>query len=177
MRLRYRSIAVGVPLRSPGHGAPIEARLIVRGGLLMIRPKDRGLAVVRSAVTVGGLLHGLSPPRNGKRRIAENWSKIQAALRKARDFTVTDATGGRWFPMALRRLPAERPDGKPPALDDLVVLDLAPPPGATTGGPIDLPWLDQMGVTSGPARTPVEHPKLRVGALPGCPGARPKQHL
>ena len=92
MRLRYRSIAVGVPLRSPGHGAPIEARLIVRGGLLMIRPKDRGLAVVRSAVTVGGLLHGLSPPRNGKRRIAENWSKIQAALRKARDFTVTDAT-------------------------------------------------------------------------------------
>ena len=126
MRLRYRSIAVGVPLRSPGHGAPIEARLIVRGGLLMIRPKDRGLAVVRIAVTVGGLLHGLSPPRNGKRRIVENWSKIQAALRKARDFTVTDATGGRWFPMALRRLPAERPDGKPPALDDLVVLDLAP---------------------------------------------------
>ena len=109
MRLRYRSIAVGVPLRSPGHSAPIEARLIVRGGLLMIRPKDRGLAVVRIAVKVGGLLHGLSPPRNGKRRIAENWSKIQAALRKARDFTVTDATGGRWFPMALRRLPAERP--------------------------------------------------------------------
>ena len=106
MRLRYRSIAVGgVPLRSPGHGAPIEARLIVRGGLLMIRPKDRGLAVVRIAVKVGGLLDGLSPPRNGKRRIVENRSK------------------------------------------------------------------DRGGAT------PVEHPKLRVGALLGCPGARPKQHL
>ncbi len=143
--------ATGVPLRSPGHGAPIEARLIVRGGLLMIRPEDRGRTTVRIAVTVRELLDGLYPPRNGKRRIAQYWPKIEAALRRARDFTVTDATGGRWFPLALRRLPAERPDGKPPALDDLVVLDLAPPPGATRGTSIDLPLLDEMGVTSGPA--------------------------
>ena len=115
--------ATGVPLRSRGRGAPIEARLIVRGGLMMIRPEDRGRTTVRIAVTVGELLDGLYPT---KRRIAQNWPKIEAALLTARDFTVPDATGGRWFPMALRRLPAERLDGAPPALDDLVVVDLGP---------------------------------------------------
>ena len=46
--------------------------------------------------------------------------------------------------MALRRLPAA------PDVDDLVVLDLAPPPGATTGPSVNLPALDLMGVSSGP---------------------------
>ena len=48
--------AAGVLLRSKGRGAPIEARLIVRGGLLMIRLEDRGRTTVRIAVTVGELL-------------------------------------------------------------------------------------------------------------------------
>ena len=106
-------------------------------------------------MTVRELLDGLYPrPMRPdgtvpKRRLAQYWPNIEEALRKARDFTVTDATGGRWFPMALRRLPAEQPSGTP-ALDDLVVLDLAPPPGATTGPPVDLPALDLMGVSSGP---------------------------
>ena len=141
--------AAGVPLRSSGRGAPIEARLIVRGGLLMIRHEDRHLHTVRIAVTVGEMLDGLYPPKNGTRRIAENWPKIETALRSARDYTVPDATGGRWFPMALRRLPALDRNGKP-ALDDLIVLDLSPPPGTTAGATLDLPALDVMGVTSGP---------------------------
>ena len=143
--------ATGVPLRSQGKGAPIEARLIVRGGLLMIRPEDRDRGTVRIAVTVGELLDSLYPPSAARksRRTAENWPKIEAALRTARDFTVTDVTGSRWFPMALRRLPADGPDGTP-ALEDLVVIDLAPPPGATTGPSVDLPALDRMGVSSGP---------------------------
>ena len=143
--------AAGVPVRSRGRGAPIEARLLVRGGLLMIRPEDRRRAVVRIAVTVGELLDGLYPTagrQRDRRRIAENWPKIEAALHKARDFTVPDATGGRWFPMALRRLPT--PEGVMPAADDVVVLDLAPPPGASTGPSVDLPALDDMGATSGP---------------------------
>ena len=139
--------ATGVPLRNRGKGAPLESRLLVRGGLLMIRPEDRGRTTVRIAVTVGEMLDGLYP---GKRRISQNWPKVEAALRTARDFTVTDATGGRWFPMALRRLPAERRDGEPPALDDVVVIDLAPPPGAGSGATVDLPALDLMGVKSGP---------------------------
>ena len=144
--------AAGVPLRSKGRGAPIEARLIVRGGLLMIRPEDRGRTTVRIAVTVGELLDGLYPTagrKRNRRRIAQQWPTVEAALRKARDFTVPDGTGGRWFPMALRRLPTERPEAIP-AGDDLVVLDLAPPPGATTGPSVDLPALDDMGATSGP---------------------------
>ena len=166
--------ATGVPLRSRGRGAPIEARLIVRGGLMMIRPEDRGRTTVRIAVTVGELLDGLYPT---KRRIAQNWPKIEAALLTARDFTVPDATGGRWFPMALRRLPAERLDGAPPALDDLVVVDLAPPPGATTGPSVDLPALDLMGVSSGPdwyayiaARSLIWRP--RKDSAPGAAAAR-----
>ena len=143
--------ASGVPLRSRGRGAPIEARLIVRGGLLMIRPQDRGRTTVRVSVTVGELLAGLYPvaDKRGHRRLAQHWPKIEAALRSARDFTITDATGGRWFPMALRRLPSA--DGVPdPA--DLVVIDLAPPPGMAAGGStIDLPALDRLGLRSGPA--------------------------
>ena len=72
--------ATGVPLRNRGKGAPLEARLLVRGGLLMIRPNDRGRETVRIAVTVGELLDGLYPPRNGKRRITQHWPKIEAAL-------------------------------------------------------------------------------------------------
>ena len=101
---------------------------------------------VRIAVTVGELMDGLYPT---KRRISKNWPTIEAALRSVRDFTVPDQTGGRWFPMALRRLPAACPDGKPPALDDRVILDLAPPPGGKAGASIDLPELDRMGVSSG----------------------------
>ena len=62
---------------------------------------------------------------------------------------VPDGGGGRWFPMALRRLPGDGADL--PAAGDLVVIDVAPPPGAVTGASVDLPALDAMGLRSGPA--------------------------
>ena len=148
----------GLPIRSEGRGAPIDARLIVRGGLLMIRPKDRHLHTVRIAVTVRELLDGLWPrhmnadgtrARAARYRIAQNWPKLHDALLRVHNYTVPDATGGRWFPMVLRRLPANAANGIP-ALDDVVVIDLAPVPGAVSGASVDLPWLDHMGVTSGP---------------------------
>ena len=119
----------------------------------MIRPEDRHLETVRIAVTVGELLDGLWPPRRDKRGMLDrharrNWPKLLDALYRARDWTVPDGRGGRWFPMALRRLPST--DGEIPALNDLVVIDLAPVPGAVSGASVDLPWLDRMGVTSGP---------------------------
>lgn len=145
----------GVPIRSQGRGAPLEARLLVRGGLLMIRPEDRHLENVRIVVTVGELLDGLWPPRRDKRgkldrHTRRNWPKLLDALYRARDWTVPDPRGGRWFPMALRRLPPSVTNGNVPALDEPVVIDLAPVPGAVSGASVDLPSLDLMGVTSGP---------------------------
>ncbi|MDE0229399.1 MAG: hypothetical protein OXJ62_11175, partial [Spirochaetaceae bacterium] len=140
----------GLPFRSRGKGAPVESRLVVRGGLLNLRPEDRHLPVVRIAVTVGEMLYALWPPSpgRGRPRDAENWPKLLDALYRARDFHVPDAAGGRWFPMALRRLPANAETQ--PARDDLVILDLAPVPGAETGASVVLPLLDRMGVKSGP---------------------------
>ena len=142
-----------VPIRSQGKGAPIEARLLVRGGLLMIRSEDRGRPVVRIAVTVRELLDGLWPPYHDKRgklvrRDDKNWPRLLDALYRARDWHVPDAEGGRWFPMALRRLPPGA--DSMPAREALVVIDLAPVPGAMSGPSVDLPWLDRMGVKSGP---------------------------
>ena len=143
----------GLPFRSRGRGAPLEPRLLVRGGLLMIRPEDRGRETVRVAVTVRELIGALWPPgADGRRHERQHWPQLLDALYRARDWTVTDAGGGRWFPMALRRLPRVAPrHGSMPALDDLIVLDLAPPPGAVAGPSVDLPWLDRQGVVSGPA--------------------------
>ena len=178
----------GLPIRSEGKGAPIDARLIVRGGLLMIRPKDRHLHVVRIAVTVGELLDGLWPRhinadgtrsrvRAARYRIAQNWPKLRDALRRVHNYTVPDATGGRWFPMVLRRLPSKT-DGIP-ALDDIVMIDLAPVPGAVSGASVDLPWLDHMGVTSGPrwrayiaGRSLVWVPGTTRRPVPGSAGKR-----
>ena len=142
----------GLPFRSRGKGAPVPARLVVRGGLLNLRPEDRGRPVVRIAVTVGELLDALWPPSpgRGRPRDAVNWPKLLDALYRARDFHVPDAAGGRWFPLALRRLPANAESRPRPARADLIVLDLAPVPGAETGASVDLPALDRMGVTSGP---------------------------
>ena len=141
----------GLPFRSRGRGAPLEARLLVRGGLLMIRPEDRGRQTVRVAVTVRELTGALWPAgADGRRHDRQHWPKLLDALYRARDWTVPDAGGGRWFPMALRRLPTGA-DCEIPAPDDLIVLDLAPPPGAVAGPSVDLPWLDRQGAVSGPA--------------------------
>ena len=177
----------GLPIRSEGRGAPIDARLIVRGGLLMIRPEDRHLHTVRIAVTIRELLDGLWPrhmnadgtrARAARYRIAQNWPKLRDALLRVHNYTVPDASGGRWFPMVLRRLPSNAANDIP-ALDDVVVIDLAPVPGAVSGASVDLPWLDHMGVTSGPkwrayiaGRSLVWLPGTTRRPVPGSDGKR-----
>ena len=47
--------------------------------------------------------------------------------------------------MALRRLPSNAAANDILALDDVVVIDLAPVPGAVSGASVDLPWLDHNG--------------------------------
>lgn len=150
------------PLRSRGQGAPLQARLLVRAGLLMMQPQDRGLPTVRISVAVGELLDALWPPTERRtasggtrydRHDAARWPKLLDALHRARDLTVPVSTPtgpARWFPIALRQLPDGYVSGGMPPRDALVILDLAPPPSATSGPTVDLPWLDRMGVTSGP---------------------------
>ena len=137
--------ATGAPVRSRGKGAPVEARLIIRGGFLAVRQQDRHLPVVRIAMTVQELLDGLYP--STPRRLRQHWPKIETALRSMHNFTVT-FDGGRWFPMTLRHLPG--PYGSIPTLQDRVLIEVALPPGAETGASVDLPYLDQQGLISGP---------------------------
>ena len=77
-----------------------------------------------------------------------DWPRIKQALIEARDYTITDAGGGRWFMLALRRLPPENAHGLPD-LKDQVVLDIAFPEGMTTGPEVDLPAMGELSVESG----------------------------
>ena len=128
----------GVPVMTRGRGAPLVARLFVRT-LASVKVADRGLATVRLAVTLRELIAGLFP--TGGWRVGRDWPKLRHALLHARDYAIHDGRG-RWFPVALRYLPDQ------PKLDDLVVLDVAFPPGSATGPTIDLPAMDQLSVQS-----------------------------
>ena len=154
---RYRvplldlSEAAGAPLRSTGKGAPLDLRLLVHA-VLAVGHEDRGLPVVRMAVTVGDLLDGLYP-RGGdrpQRRMAEYWPKVEAALMRLRDYVVPDADDGRWFIAALRRMPSAA-GVVPASMDAPVLLDVSLPPSwSPNGPPVALPWLTAAGVRSGP---------------------------
>ena len=61
----------------------------------------------------------------------------------ARDYAIHDGAG-RWFPVALRRIPDS------PQLDDMIVLDIAFPPGSHSGPPVALPDMDRLSVESAP---------------------------
>ena len=135
----------GVPIMARGRGAPLEARLFVRAGM-SVRPEDRLRQSVRMALTVRDLRNGLFP--NGW-QAGRDWPKLRAALEGARDYTIRLPDGGLWFMFALRRLPSEASNGTP-SLDDFVVLDIAYPPGAGDGPPVDLPTLDALSVDSAP---------------------------
>lgn len=147
--------ATGAPVRNRGKGAPIEARLIIRS-FLMVRKEDRHLITVRVKILVKELLDGLYPRKDRQAyRPAEKWPGIEGTLRSARDYCVTDAGNGRWFPLALRRLPGIKKHTKKgvglPDDDDYVLLDIALPTGADAGPSVDLPYLDEQGLVSGPA--------------------------
>ena len=136
--------ASGVPVMAQGRGAPLPARLFVRAGM-SVAPDDRKHDSVRMALTVREFRDGLFP--NGW-RIGKDWLKLKAALVHARDYTIRLPDGGRWFMLALRRLPFEL--GGKPSLDDYVVLDIAFPPCASNGPVIDLQVIDQLSVESAP---------------------------
>lgn len=134
---------VGLPIMSRGHGAPLELRFAVRS-LLSMKPHDRHKLVVRVAMTLGELIAGLYP-RGWQRR--HQWAPLRAMLLSVRDYGIPiDGGTAVWFPWAVRRLPREHA----PSLDELVVVDLAPPPGASEGPEIHLPTLDLLGLESAP---------------------------
>ena len=136
--------ASGVPVMSKGRGAPLSLRLFIRAGL-SVKPQDRRHSSSRFPVTVEELRGGLFP--NGW-QAGRDWPRIKQALIEARDYTITDAGGGRWFMLALRRLPPENAHGLPD-LKDQVVLDIAFPEGMTTGPEVDLPAMGELSVESG----------------------------
>ena len=133
--------ASGVPIMTRGTGVPLEARLVVRTAV-MVKPKDRGQAVVRMAVTVKEFRDGLFP--NGWQRYRD-WPRMRSALMNARDFGIRDANGGIWFLLAVRRLPGDNP-----SLKDLIVIDVSLPPGSETGPTVNLPEMDNLMVESAP---------------------------
>lgn len=137
--------ASGVPVMAKGRGAPLPARLFVRSALA-VKLEDRRRESVRMALTLRELRDGLFP--NGW-RVGQHWPALKAALIGARDYTIRLPDDGRWFMLALRRLPSEDPRGAP-SLDAHVVIDLAFPPGASDGPIIDLPVVDALSVESAP---------------------------
>ena len=131
--------AAGLPVMARGRGAPLPLRLFVRT-LASVRPENRRLVTARLALTVRELRDGLWP--NGW-RIGQHWPELRDALMHARDYAIHDGAG-RWFPVALRRIPDA------PQLDDLIVLDIAFPPGSHSGPPVALPDMDRLSVESAP---------------------------
>ena len=134
--------AAGVPIMAKGRGAPLALRFGIRS-LLTVKPNDRRHDSVRVALTLGELAAGLYAGRWRN----QHWPKLRNVLLEARNYGML-INGGRslWFPWAVRQLPAEHA----PSIDDLVVIDLAFPPGSAEGPLIDLAALDQLGVESAP---------------------------
>ena len=129
--------AAGVPIRARRGGVALEGRFFVRT-LASVRPLDRRLMTVRMALTFRELRDGLFPHGwHGSR----DRDRLLHALMTARDYAIHDGCG-RWWPLALRSMPDQ------PGLDDLIVLDVAFPPGSHSGPVIDLPEMDRLSVTS-----------------------------
>lgn len=136
-----------LPQTSRGRAAPLDRRLVIRG-VISVPPEDRGLDVVRVGLRVGPLLNGLY--KDGWRKRSDKWQEVEDSLLRMHNYTVPDAAGGAWFLAVLRRLPV--PVGAfPTDPDSLVIVEFSLPPGWTPdGATVDLPFLDEMGRTSGP---------------------------
>ena len=164
--------ASGVPVMSKGRGAPLPLRLFIRAGL-SVNPEDRRHSSSQFPVTVAELRDGLFP--HGW-QAGRDWPRIKQALIAARDYRFTDAGGGRWYMLALRRLPPENAHGLPD-LKDHVVLNIAFPEGMTTGPEVDLPAMGKLSVESGPrfrayiaAQSLAWKPGLTRRPVPGSSG-------
>ena len=129
--------AAGLPVMAEGRGAPLPLRLFVRA-LASVRPEHRRLVTARIAPTLRELRDGLFPNGWERRR---DWPRLRDSLMNARDYAIHDGRG-RWFPVALRSMPDD------PALDDVIVIDIAFPPGSHSGPPVALPDMDRLSVES-----------------------------
>ena len=129
--------AAGVPLRARQGGAALESRLFVHT-LMSVRHKERKFGDVRLAITLREMRDGLFP--NGWNR-HQDLPRLRKALMTARDYAIHDGKG-RWWPIALRYMPNE------PTLNDVIVLDVAFPPGSASGPVVDLPAIEQLSVKS-----------------------------
>ena len=133
--------ATGAPVTTRGPGAPHELAVLVES-MLSVRPEDRRREIVRLAVSVRELRDGIWP--NGWQR-GRDWPQLREVLHNLNSRYVPWGRGGRWYPLILRGLP-EGDD-----LDDLILLDLALPPGSNEGTPIDRRRLAELRPTTGGA--------------------------
>ena len=130
--------AAGLPVMARGRGAPLPLRLFVRA-LASVRPEDRRRPTVGFALRLRELRDGLFP--NGGWRVGKHWPELRHALMHARDYAIHDGRG-RWFPVALRYMPDA------PNLDDIIMLEVAFPPGSYSGPVVNLPEMDRLSVDS-----------------------------
>ena len=129
--------AAGLPVMVQGRGAPLPLRLFIRA-LATAWTAGQASGSVRMQLKLRELRDGLYPNGWERRR---DWPALYRALIHARDYAIHDGRG-RWFPLALRYLPDD------PSLDDLIALDIAYPPGSTSGPTVNLPAMDQPSVQS-----------------------------
>ena len=133
----------GLPVMAGGKGAPLGLRFAIRS-LLAVRPRDRNKLCVRVAVKLEELVAGLYP--NGWQR-RHQWAPLRAMLMEIRNYGIpVDGGSSLWFPWAVRKIPREHA----PSPDELVVIDLALPPGSGEGPEVHLPTLDRLGLDSAP---------------------------
>ena len=155
----------GMVTMAKGRGAPLALRLPVFA-MLDLPPEHRH-DTARVVLKVRELREDLFP---GRKDGARQWPRIREALFRLQNLTVPMEGEARWFPFALRQEPGDRP-----GLEDEVVIDLALPPGAGNGPPIDREVLRRLGVQSGPrfrALLAVHSVQWRPGRtrvpVPGC---------
>lgn len=172
--------SAGVEVMARGRGAPLALRLHLAAALA-VPVEDRRLPSVRIAVSVRELMARMWPRGPGLGpgyRIGRHWPRMRAALEAADGTWMRMQDGGMWRMFALRRLPPENRAGVP-APDGIVLVDVALPPGSSSGPAIDLPALDRLSVSSAPrlrawlaAQAVAWIPGVtRVPAAGGGPGA------
>lgn len=124
-----------------GRGVPLEIRLI-HGAMLAVDNADRH-GVARFAVTIKDLRNILFPGDSGWQRYRD-WPRMRGVLlgiHKAG--IVLPHTRQVWLPLTLRSFPMDTA-----SLNDVIVMDLSFPPGATGGPKVDAKLLRRLSFQS-----------------------------